>query len=210
MDDFDKPWQGTDVAGSAALAFANTLDWRLRELPVELLKSFEELLRWARTVSLLDRAEARALRTWARRNPRVAARALARATEVREAIAAVFQSVSRGRPLPKAALARLDEASREGAAARSLRIDKGGARWDWRAASPEPERPAWGAALEAARLLTSEDRPRVRECADAQCGWLFVDTSRNGSRRWCTMKGCGNRNKARRFYRRATSKRRPR
>ena len=59
------------------------------------------------------------------------------------------------------------------------------------------------AALDAARLLTSPERERVRECGDALCGWLFVDSSRNLSRRWCNMQGCGNRNKARRFYRRA-------
>jgi predicted RNA-binding Zn ribbon-like protein len=49
-----------------------------------------------------------------------------------------------------------------------------------------------------AELLMSEDLHRVRECAGPDCGWLFMDTSKNGSRRWCSMETCGNRAKARR------------
>jgi predicted RNA-binding Zn ribbon-like protein len=54
-----------------------------------------------------------------------------------------------------------------------------------------------------ADLLTSGDLDRVGQCADDRCGWLFLDVSRNGSRRWCSMEACGNRAKARRHYRRS-------
>ena len=54
----------------------------------------------------------------------------------------------------------------------------------------------------AADLLVSAELQRLRECADPECGWLFLDFSRNHSRRWCSMESCGNRAKARRFYRR--------
>jgi predicted RNA-binding Zn ribbon-like protein len=52
----------------------------------------------------------------------------------------------------------------------------------------------------AADLLVSEDLGRVKKCADPVCGWLFLDISRNRSRRWCDMRDCGNRAKASRFY----------
>jgi predicted RNA-binding Zn ribbon-like protein len=55
---------------------------------------------------------------------------------------------------------------------------------------------------EAARLLVSEDRTRLKHCAARDCGWVFLDASRNHRRRWCDMKVCGNNEKARRFYRR--------
>jgi predicted RNA-binding Zn ribbon-like protein len=48
-------------------------------------------------------------------------------------------------------------------------------------------------------LLTTDARQRVRVCADQSCAWLFIDTTRSGTRRWCDMKVCGNRNKVRRF-----------
>jgi predicted RNA-binding Zn ribbon-like protein len=54
----------------------------------------------------------------------------------------------------------------------------------------------------AADLLVSAELDRLRICANPQCGWLFLDSSRNRSRRWCSMESCGNRAKARRFYRR--------
>lgn len=60
----------------------------------------------------------------------------------------------------------------------------------------------WPVARSAAELLTSPDAQRVRECALRSCSWLFVDRSRNRRRRWCDMKTCGNRAKARRHYRR--------
>ena len=97
-------------------------------------------------------------------------------------------------------LSRLDEAGRRAAAVRRLRPEGTGAVWDWK--SVDADRPALGAALDAIRLLSSPERDRVRQCADAECGWFFLDTSRNGSRRWCSMKACGNRNKARRHVRR--------
>jgi predicted RNA-binding Zn ribbon-like protein len=56
-------------------------------------------------------------------------------------------------------------------------------------------------AWSAADLLTGPRAQRVRQCADEKgCGWLFIDESRAGTRRWCSMGECGNRAKARRHY----------
>ena len=201
------PWHGIGVGGSVALDFANTLDWRLRENPVELLRDPPDLLRWARSAGVIEPGHARRLRAWAKSHVSAAARTLVDAKQVREAIADIFQAVVEERTPPRAALARLEEACRSAASARTLRSNGKGTQWVWREASPEPERPAWAAALDAARILTSEDVARVRQCGDAACGWFFLDTSRNRTRRWCSMKACGNRNKARRHYQRATGRR---
>jgi predicted RNA-binding Zn ribbon-like protein len=190
-----------------ALDFANTLDWRLRDRPVELLKSFPDLLRWGRSAGVLEPAEARRLRRWGESHARAAGRALAEAGEAREAIAAIFQAVVWSETPSSGPLLQLEAACLAASKARALRPGNGGAVWEWREASPEPNRPAWAAALDAARILTSPECALVRQCADAECGWFFLDTSRNRSRRWCSMKGCGNRNKARRFYSRTAAKR---
>jgi predicted RNA-binding Zn ribbon-like protein len=200
VDAFETPWSGVGVGGSLALDFVNTMDWRLREPPVELLNSFEDLLRWARTAGILEPGDTRALRTWGESHPRLAARALEEAIDIREAMAAVFQAVARGEAIPPGPLARLDAACREAWAERALRASESAAKWEWR--TVDAARPALAASLDAAHVLTSAQRERVRECGDAQCGWIFLDTSRNRSRRWCNMQGCGNRNKARRFYQR--------
>jgi predicted RNA-binding Zn ribbon-like protein len=206
-DPFETRWAGVGKGGCLALEFVNTVDWRLREPPVELLGSYAELLRWAWTAEAIDAGEARSLRKWGEAHPRKAKAVLADAVRVREAMAAIFEAVSQGEDVPSEPLAGLDEAIRSARAGRALRAAGDGAEWTWRDASPDPRRPMWAAALDGARLLTSEERTKVRQCGDAECGWFFLDTSRNHSRRWCSMDSCGNRNKARRFYRRSAGRR---
>ena len=63
----------------------------------------------------------------------------------------------------------------------------------------DPGLPLWVLAMSASDLLTSDAVDRVRECDNPECRWLFLDTSKNHTRRWCDMKLCGNRMKARRF-----------
>ena len=75
----------------------------------------------------------------------------------------------------------------------------GGYDWSWAGRPDDLARPLWPVARSAVELLTLGDLARVRECPGAgDCGWLFYDTSRNGSRRWCSMEGCGSRVKMRR------------
>ena len=76
--------------------------------------------------------------------------------------------------------------------------------WSWTDGERNPfDSLSWPIVLAAAELLASDSRTQIHECADEGCGWLFLDTSRNRRRRWCTMESCGNRAKARRFYQRS-------
>lgn len=199
MDSFEKPWHGLESERTPALALANTLDWRLRKKPIELLKDYSELVRWARSVGAIAPGEARALRKWGEEHPRAAATVLADAVKLREAIAGIVTSLLKGRAPQAAPIARLEGACRAALANRVLRPTTAGARWAWRE-DLDPQRPLWAAALDAERILTSDDATHVRQCGDAECGWFFIDSSRAKRRRWCSMEACGNRNKARRFY----------
>jgi predicted RNA-binding Zn ribbon-like protein len=76
-------------------------------------------------------------------------------------------------------------------------------RWSWAGDCSCLERPVWQIAHSAADLLASGQLDRVRRCGSDTCEWLFLDGSRNRSRRWCDMSTCGNREKARKHYRRA-------
>ena len=73
--------------------------------------------------------------------------------------------------------------------------------WAWND-SDAPTSPLWPVLRSAADLLTSDELRLLRECAAETCTWLFLDRSRNHSRRWCAMQVCGHRAKARRHYRR--------
>jgi predicted RNA-binding Zn ribbon-like protein len=202
----DPPWPKNMAGGSLAPEFANTLDWRGREQPVETMTEFRHLLRLGLGTSVLTAAEARSLLTWSERHASLAQRALERALEVREDIAALLTTLVRNVAPEAAVLARLEATCRQAWGARRLVATTQGARWEW-AGALDPDRVAAAAALDMERLLVDPERPPIRICEGDGCGWFFLDTSRNRRRRWCSMESCGNRAKARRFYHRSRSTR---
>ena len=180
----------------------NTLDWRGREQPVETLHQYADFLRFALASGVVDLRQAKSLMAWAIRHPKRSARALERAKTTRETIAVLVKASSKAEPLPPAALKRLEEDARDAWQARVLVPSGTVARWAWAEGDADPDLPRWAAALDAAHLLTGQEHGPIRECEGALCGWFFLDESRNRRRRWCSMEACGNRAKARRFYRR--------
>jgi predicted RNA-binding Zn ribbon-like protein len=195
-------WLFELTGGRLCLDLANTIEGRERPQPKELLESYDDLLSWSEQAGVLAPGEVRRLRRLAARNPRQARSVLERARRVREAIYGIFSAVAAGRAPSAPALDALNDALPE--ALRRLRVVHSGAKygWGWDGGEEALDRMLWPVVRSAADLLTSEERERVRECAAETCAWLFLDESRNRSRRWCDMSVCGNRDKARRHYRR--------
>jgi predicted RNA-binding Zn ribbon-like protein len=192
------------VAGHTALDFVNTVDWRWDPLRrKDLLDGFEDLVGWARQTAIVTAAEAQALTAAAKRDPRSASRALHRARRLRETLGRIFEAAGRNQRPTARDLRRLNAVL--GAALRRRRLELRGNRydWTWTASDGRPlDAFLSPIVLAAAELLTVPQRFKIRACAAEDCGWLFLDTSRSGRRRWCTMQSCGNRAKARRFYQR--------
>ncbi len=196
------------TGGRLCLDFANTLDERPTDHRRERLRDYGDLLDWAVQAGSLSRGEASALREHATRHPREVVAALDRARKLRESLFAIFSAIAHQRPVPSGDLATLNEHVPETFGGRTLERDHGRLVWSWRAArSPHLDRVLWAVVLSAAELLTSPDLDRVRECEGAGCAWLFLDTSKNRTRRWCDMSVCGNRAKARRHYARLKEER---
>lgn len=186
------------IAGQPALDLVNTLDWRFRESgPEELLNSYDDLLRFTEQSGLLSRRQMQALHDNAGRN--TATRVLVQAKHLREEAAQVFYAILDVQTPPADAIKKLDERLHVAQSNRTLRWISSRAELAWPSGASHPELPLWLLAQSTADLLTSEEVKVVRECANLECRWLFLDTSRNRSRRWCDMKICGNRIKARRF-----------
>jgi predicted RNA-binding Zn ribbon-like protein len=188
------------LAGRLCLDFANTADWHAREQPVELLREYRDLVVWSRRVEIVDSATTEALLRRAGHQPGSANDVLARAIELREALYRVFARHARGAPAPDADLATLNRALADAFEHLIVAEHDGAFEWEWRAGSDALDQMLWPIARSAADLLTGPALARVRECEGYPCGWLFLDTSRNRSRRWCSMEVCGNRAKARRHY----------
>ena len=185
------------VAGHPTLDLINTLDWRFRSSgPEELLSSYTELLRFAEQSAVLTPRQARHLRRIAPVS--VAAQTMRLATGLREAAAATIYALVDDRKPPQDAIKKLDWHLRAAQASRTLRWADRGLQIDW-AANSDLRIPVWRLAELTAELLTGSTAASIHACAAPQCRWLFLDTSKNHSRRWCDMKICGNRMKARRF-----------
>lgn len=189
--------------GHPVLDLVNSLDNRFNSRGcVEGLQSYEDLLRFIRQTRLLDSARiAQVERTTA---PKEGVRALRAAQALREALAAILYAVVGGRPPLSNDLEALERYFHAADHQRELRWRQGAGEqprlgWSWRRCAGDAELPVWVLALAARDLLLSPEVERVRACEAETCRWLFLDNSKSHTRRWCKMKVCGNRVKARRY-----------
>jgi predicted RNA-binding Zn ribbon-like protein len=187
------------VGGRLCLDFVNTVDDHTLARPKEYWIDYAALVAWGRHAGALGGDTAELLAEAARR-PANAGLALDRARHLRAALYRIFTAAPSGQRVEPADLAALNEALGRGPVRRRIAQAGGRLAWDWDDGGERLEQITWQAAWSAADLMTSEDLARVRECAGAGCSWLFLDTSRSGTRRWCSMDDCGNRAKARRHY----------
>ena len=183
------------IAGNLALDFVNTVGYRADPAKtMDYLAKGEDVGRWARQAGLPDRPTAD--------SGRGGTGALRRIRTVRELLHGVFHAIANEEPIPPVTLARIGKALHDCRARRRLSLDGGAVRWTWRADARWTDQVLYPVLSAAEELLVSEGRGSIRQCEDAGCGWLFLDRSNAGRRRWCSMADCGNRNKARAFHRR--------
>ena len=194
------------IAGQLCLDFANTLNGHGSVTPHEYLIGYPDLVVWSRRAGLLTDAETERLLRLAGKDSRKAISVYQRAIELRETIFRVFSALALSRSPKTADIAALNEARVEALKRSTISSRDGGYALDW-ADKSALDRMLWPIALSAAELLTSPRLTRIRECAGDRCDWLFVDTSRNHLRRWCSMAECGNRSKSRRFLARKRQQR---
>lgn len=196
--------------GHPALDFVNSLNNRFDpEGSKELLTDYGALLRFAGESGLLNLPQARGLATAV--GTAAATRALRSARDLREAMAAVLYAEADQRAPMAADIQILERCFQEADRPRHLQWVAADSdahaslQWQWEGSQVKAAGfPVWLIAQEAAQLMLSDALGRVRACEADSCRWLFLDTSKNHTRRWCNMKVCGNRAKARRFQERRT------
>lgn len=192
---------GHSTGGALCLEFTNTTSARATDAPHEQLHSYADLLTWAEGVGLLSPSLAAQLGAEAGARPADAAATLQGALALRDAIYRIFTAHAEG-DSPAADLALLNAGLAEAMPHRRLTATADGFAWEWETDPTALGQMLWPVARSAADLLTSPNLARVRECAGATCNWLFIDRSKNRSRRWCDMQECGNVEKVRRYRRR--------
>ena len=193
-------------SGWLCLDFANTAEWHASEHPIESLTSYAALIGWARPIGFLPDRTAQQLLRAADQHPAEAARVLDRTVTLREAIYHIFVAVAQGQTPSTADQSILNAELTRLMSKSCLVWNKATFNWERQGEDSDLDQLLWWIVRSASELLTSDDIKRVGVCADDRgCGWLFYDTSRNGSRQWCSMRGCGNRAKARRHYEKVKS-----
>ncbi|MCC6469216.1 MAG: CGNR zinc finger domain-containing protein [Alphaproteobacteria bacterium] len=181
------------------LEFADTRFWRGTPAPTETLKVPADLLAWCGANAALDAASLRAVEAqWKDAPPRAAA-AFAEALSLRETIFAIFSATAQGMAPRADELAAFNQALDR--APRRAMLAPAADGYAWQVAPPRNAPSLLAAVLwSGGDLLAGPRRLRVRQCANPQCQWLFLDDSKSGTRRWCSMSACGNRAKAHRHY----------
>jgi predicted RNA-binding Zn ribbon-like protein len=192
------------IGGRPAIDFVNTVGGVRPEAPEEGLHDYRDLVDFAEQAGLIDRKLAARLAAEAERHPGRAADVLARARRYREALYRLLAAPGEGRSAADDELRTVDAWIAESLGARRLSAAPGGGftfAWD----DDDLAAPLQRLGGSAAELLTTGDVSRVHVCAESEarrCTWLFLDETRNHSRRFCTMEDCGNRAKQRRFQER--------
>jgi predicted RNA-binding Zn ribbon-like protein len=199
------------IGGRLCLDFVNSVGARRfspsRKMTIrdEKLNDYLDLLAWGRHAGALTNADAETLVHESSLRPKEAAAVFQRAIRLREAMYHICRAKLSHTQPNEAALLVLNEELRWARGAERLVFEK--TRFDWQWSTPDSalDRVLWPIARSAAVLLTQDDLSRLHQCGGDDCGWIFLDTSRNRGRRWCDMRDCGNVAKIRRFRRRLSA-----
>ncbi len=180
------------------LDFTNTVGGRNgSEIIFEKLKTYNDLVDWSVHVGILDRREAKKL------EKKGSQRVVKRALRLREAIYRICVAALKKESPNSADLKLLNHEIQE---ARNHEFVDSSFRIRTKSTNKDLDQILWPVVLSASELLTTEDLKRLQQCDGENCGWLFVDTSKNHTRQWCDMSDCGNREKVRRFRSKSTTK----
>jgi predicted RNA-binding Zn ribbon-like protein len=188
------------ISGALCLDFMNTIHEYGAVDPDEELHSFHDLIAFGKQTGALSNKEAAQLSERAEANPAIASKMLSAARESRLTMHRIFLSLAHAKVPPNKDL---DVFNRQLARILpNIKLQKKGTEmeWAWKEDHQNLECVLWPIVYSAAELLTSEELKLVRECDSETCTWLFLDRSKNRTRRWCDMKKCGNRAKWRRFF----------
>ncbi len=187
--------------GELCLDFVNSKVWITRAQPhIDLFTDFEPVVHWFRHLDLLTDAEVEKHLTLASHHPIEAEIAFKKIITLRDANYRTFTALVHQQQPACEDLEILNQSVIESSRHRLLKTSDNGIQWVWTDKEPNLDWVLWPIAQATAEFLTSGPIHRLRECGG--CYWLFMDTSRNGMRRWCDMKTCGNRAKAHRHYER--------
>jgi predicted RNA-binding Zn ribbon-like protein len=184
---------------TSGLDFANTVAYR-GSAPAESLHNFADLVKWCGDAGLISPRVVHQVRKWPDKHPKRSTEVFSEAIELRETIYRVFHAVASGSNPGAGDLDLLNRALCDAPPRTTIHRTERGFGWEIPEAKISARSLLAPVLWSTADLLVGPQLARVRECSNEKCLWLFLDDSKNGTRRWCSMQACGNRAKAHRHY----------
>lgn len=186
------------------LDFVNTVSNRTKANPLDYLHDFKDLLQWYTRTGTLPAKTIQTLERLAKGYPQQAAVVFDKSIRLRELLFRMFSAAFNRKPPAPAdiqlfntyvadAYANIEVAWRPAIRQGELLFN-----------APALEQVNWWPVKSALELYTGKALAQVKQCP--ACGWLFIDKSKNGSRKWCSMSSCGDINKVQQFNQRNKKK----
>jgi predicted RNA-binding Zn ribbon-like protein len=194
------------IGGALCLDFTNTASWHASRQTTEHLNDFCDLLRWSNEFGIINQQEESVLSEDAERNPAEALAILTGARKLREVLYRIFVAVRQKESPGRSDMQWLNKSLDQVPLRLEVQHEETGFCCKRKGGGSEFATVLGPVAWSAAELLASENLDRIKRCAADTCGWLFLDNTKNRSRRWCDMGDCGSRAKAKRYYHRKTKK----
>jgi predicted RNA-binding Zn ribbon-like protein len=188
------------VGGRLCLDYTNTVAKHDGTSPYDRIATIGQALAWLTRAGALSAGRARTLARRAAAHPREARGALQQAHSLRESIYRIFSALANGAQPPRDDVTRVGAIVRKASAGARLTPKKGRFTWSLPEGSRLGDAVVWPIARSAVELLVSGDGDRIAECGGRECAWLFLDATKNHSRKFCSSQGCGNRTRVRRHY----------
>jgi predicted RNA-binding Zn ribbon-like protein len=184
------------IGGALCLDFVNSLYWRATDEPIEWFNEYSDLVSWSQSLKILSTAQARKLLLKAKKNSAFATSITKQAIQLRKAIYQIFSAIIQEQTPAKADFQILNSMLSRSLSQLEITPSAAEFSWRWQGFDENLDSVLWPIARSAADLLTGSDWSRVGQCPGDGCGWLFLDKSRNHSRRWCAMEHCGHKTNA--------------
>lgn len=196
------------VGGQLCLDFINSVDGRIEQrvkntivstIRKDKLESYEDLVDWGKTIGVLKEATAKNLIHIASQKGKITDQVFERAIILRESLFRILKHIIENQEPSEEDMEILNSECVVAREWQKLVYSSNKFSWNFESVDDEPDCMIWQIALSGAEFLLSDQLHRVRQCPGENCGWLFLDTSKNDSRQWCDMKDCGNLAKVRRY-----------
>lgn len=191
--------------GPLCLDFANTVDMRLSAKPEDKLMGYKALVAFGEQAGVFSFSEARNLRRQGRKDRSQASRLFQRAVALRETTFRILSAAATRCEVSEADVDAINAGLQRLNADSAIAPVHGQVAWRWVEKSSGVSRLVGSIVRSVGEVLISEDIQCLKQCGAENCGWLFIDRSRSHNRRWCEMRTCGSRHKARAYYRRKTA-----